>query len=390
MTAARRVFTVLALWAAGIGAAAQFAKIATILPALQAHYGETGVASGFLVSLIAFMGIVLGVVAGLLAVRIGPRRLLLIGLFLGAAVSLSQATLPPFWLLMATRFVEGVSHLAVVVAAPTLIARFALPPYQGAALTLWGTFFGVAFFVAALAAPPLVTAFGLSGPFAAHGALMLALGALMLAILPNVAVEGAAGAAFGLRAILQRHRAIYASAHVGAPALGWMFYTVSFVSLLAVLPPFIDPALRVWAMAWMPIASIVISLTVGVFLLRHLSAVTVVVTGFAGGALCAAALLVVGADVRVCLALFACLGLVQGASFAAVPQLNPSMADRALANGGLAQTGNLGNTLGTPILIALTAMAGFQGMMAFLIVCFVVGIAIHLALAAKRRAMAQI
>lgn len=389
MTAPVRLLTVLALWAAGIGAALQFAKIATILPDLQSHYGETGIASGFLVSLIAFMGILLGVVAGLLAVRIGPRRLLLIGLFLGAAVSLGQSFLPPFPVLMASRFIEGLSHLAIVVAAPTLIARIAPTAYQGAALTLWGTFFGVAFFMAALVLPPVTVALGLSGPFLAHGALMLALGIVMVAILPPVPAESDPPPSISPAAIIRRHRAIYRSPHVGAPALGWMFYTVSFVSLLAVLPPFIDPALRSMAMAWLPIASITASLIIGVTLLRYVSAVAVVIIGFAGGALCAVALVVLGANLWACTALFACLGLVQGASFAAVPQLNADTADRALANGGMAQTGNLGNTLGTPILVALNGLAGFTGIALFLLACFLTGIAVHLALAARRRAVAQ-
>jgi len=92
---------VLVLWLAGLGAAAQFAKMAVVLPELQAFYGETGAASGFLVSLISLIGIVFGMIAGLLAIRIGLRRLLLIGLGLGALVSFAQALMPSFPLMLA-------------------------------------------------------------------------------------------------------------------------------------------------------------------------------------------------------------------------------------------------------------------------------------------------
>jgi hypothetical protein len=75
------LFKVLALWAAGLGAAAQFAKIVVIFPELQAYYGETGAASGYLVSLISVMGMLLGLVAGLIAIQLGIRRLLIRGFF---------------------------------------------------------------------------------------------------------------------------------------------------------------------------------------------------------------------------------------------------------------------------------------------------------------------
>ncbi|WP_306117805.1 MULTISPECIES: MFS transporter [unclassified Roseitalea] len=378
------VVLVLALWLAGLGAAGQFAKMAVVFTELQAFYGRSAVASGFLVSLISFVGLVLGLVAGLLAVRVGLRRLLLIGLFLGAAISFVQALLPPFWLMMASRFAEGLAHLAIVVATPTLIAQIAPKPHQGAALTLWGTFFGVAFAAVALLAPPVVAAFGLGGLFAAHGAWMLGFGALLAVILPTPPTAALDAPSLSWRRMLERHRAVYTSPFIGASPLAWVFYTLTFVALLAVLPGLVDPARRIFAATWMPLASIIASMTLGVVLLRHVPAVTVVVIGFASATIPAAAMAVLGPSAWLGIALFACLGLVQGASFAAVPQLNPTDADRALANGGLAQMGNVGNTAGTPVLAAIVAMTGFAGVPAFLIACYGAAIAIHLALGAAR------
>lgn len=88
------LFLVLALWAAGLGSAAQFAKIVVIFPELQAHYGETGAASGYLVSLISVVGMLLGLVAGIIAIQIGIRRLLLSGLYLGAAIQPGRLPCP--------------------------------------------------------------------------------------------------------------------------------------------------------------------------------------------------------------------------------------------------------------------------------------------------------
>lgn len=379
------LFLVLALWLAGLGCAAQFAKMAVILPALQDHYGEAGVASGFLVSLIALMGIVLGLVAGVLAIRIGLRRLLLAGLVLGAGVSFVQATMPPFSWMLVSRFVEGLSHLAIVVATPTLIAQITPARHQGAALTLWGTFFGVAFAGVALIAPVLLSAGGPGAVFVAHGVYMAVFAVLLALVLPAPAPLAIAAPALGLRQLIARHVDIYTSPTVGAPAIGWVFYTLTFVALLAVLPPFIDAGQRVLATALMPVASIVSSMTLGVFLLRFVPATTVVQIGFVTAAIFGAMFAIAGPAAWLAVTLFACLGLVQGASFAAVPQLNADPADRALANGGLAQTGNLGNTTGTPLLIAIISLTGFAGVPWFLLGCYLIAIGANVALARRRR-----
>ena len=78
-----------------------------ILPDLAAAYTGRGAGLSFLVSLISLLGIALGLVAGLVAARMGPRLLLLGALALGAALSLVQAALPPFPVMLAARVVEG-------------------------------------------------------------------------------------------------------------------------------------------------------------------------------------------------------------------------------------------------------------------------------------------
>ena len=50
-------------------------------------------------------------------------------------------------------------------------------------------------------------------------------------------------------------------------------------------------------------------------------------------------------------------GVVAGGGFAAVPWLNQTEDGRALANGALAQLGNIGTFAGTPVLAALGAGA---------------------------------
>ena len=335
-------------------------------------------------SLVSLVGVALGLLAGVLAASVGPRRLLLGSLALGAAVSLVQAALPPFPVMLASRVVEGMSHLGVVVAAPTLIAAVAGPRGRALAMTLWGTFFGVAFAATAWAGVPLVAARGPAALLLAHAAFMAA---AAVALLPALRGEGGAPRAPWPRpgAIARRHREAYASPFVAAPALGWAFYTLTFVALLTALPATVPPADRAFVAGAMPLASIAASMTLGVALLRWTDAVGVIALGFAAAIGIGMALVAAPGEPWLCVALLGALGLVQGASFAAIPQLNPDSGDQALANGAVAQMGNLGNLLGTPLLLAVLAAAGFGAAMALVMACWAAGLAVH-ALLARRRA----
>ena len=379
---------VLALWAAGLGVAGQFAKLSVAFPEFQAAYPEAGVWAGFAVSILSLLGIILGLSAGLVVARIGFRRLLIGALLLGAVISLYQASLPPLPILMATRAVEGLSHLIVVVAAPTLIGQVAAPQWRGAAMTLWSSFFGVSFAIVAWLGLPMVTASGIGALFAAHGVYMAAVAVLLLIVLPSKPVQNADLPRLSLRRIVAQHGEVYRSANAATPALGWLFYTLTFVSLLTVLPGYVAADQRAFVVSAMPLAGIAVSLTLGVGLLRAMSAVTVVQLGFGLSALIMAGLILLPGQAALCIGLMGALGLVQGASFAAVPQLNPTPDGQARANGAMAQMGNLGNTCGTPLLLAVGAAFGFAGVGGVVIGCFAAGMALHLWQSRRRAATA--
>ena len=85
------------------------------------------------------------------------------------------------------------------------------------------------------------------------------------------------------------------------------------------------------------------------------------------------------------LLLAAALGIVQGASFAAIPQLNAGEGERSLAAGAVAQLGNLGTTTGTPLLAALIAGFGAAGVVGFAVPLCLGGIVLHSLQAGRRR-----
>ncbi len=370
------------LYAAGLGAAGQYSKLAVPFSALGAAYPDAGAALGWLVSVLSLLGLILGLMAGVLVARFGFRRSLVVALWAGAALSALQALLPPLPVMLALRMLEGGAHLAIVVAAPTLIAQVAPDSWRGAALTLWGTFFGVAFTVTALIGLPLVARAGLPALLALHGVAMAAVALILTRLLP--ADQG--NAAAPLPHPLREHLEIYRSPRLAAPALGWLFYATTYVALLAVLPATLSEGAAATFSALAPLTGIVLSMTLGVALLTRVSAVTVVVAGFALALAAIPLILLAPESPWPGIAVFTALGLVQGASFAAVAQLNESLADRARANGAMAQLGNAGNLIGTPVMLLALGLAGTGGLVALAGLAYGLGIALHVILAERRRA----
>lgn len=379
---------ILALWAAGLGAAAQFAKISVLYDPLGGIYAGAGAAIGFMVSLVGLVGLVFGTTGGLLVRRIGPKRAMVGALVMGAAISLFQAALPPLWPMLASRLVEGISHLAIVIVGPTIIGGLATPRHQGLAMTLWSSFFGVSFALTAWAGLPLVAAFGVPALFLAHAAVMAVLAAVLARMLPPDPAPDRQDR-LDPATLIRQHREIYASPRVAAPAMGFFFYTMMYVALLTLLPPLLGGRWQALVAGGMPLASIALSFTLGVWLLGRMPAVRAVQAGLAAGVAAMVALWLLWGSgwpaALLALALAGALGLVQGASFAAIPQLNASTEDRARAAGAVAQLGNLGTTSGTPVLAAIIAGQGVSGVLGFVLVFSLGGIAVHAWLAARRR-----
>lgn len=372
---------VLLLWAAGLGAAAQFGKISILYEPLRASYGGNGeVALGLVVSIVGMVGLIFGTTAGLLVGRIGPRRAIVAALAAGAAMSALQSLLPAYPLMLASRIVEGASHLAIVVVGPTMIAALAPEARRPLAMTLWSSFFGVTYTILALIGPHATP----TGLFLGHAGYMAALAAILALTLP----PDPRGQALPMGNLLAQHAAIYLSPRLSAPAMGFCCYTFLYVAVLTLLPPQTPETHRALIAAGMPLVSIAVSLTLGVLLLGRMSAVRLVQTGYLvaipgflilwafwgqGAGMVAGGFILSGA-----------LGIVQGASFAAIPELNATADDRARAAGAVAQLGNLGTTTGTPVLAALLAVSGASGLALAAITLCAIGIALH-SLQARRR-----
>lgn len=385
----RHLLLILLLWGAGLGAAGQFAKFSVILPEMAMLYPGHGASIGFLVSLVSCVGVALGLIAGVMLNRVGARRTLLVSLVLGAAVSLFQSLLPPFPVILASRVLEGLSHLGIVVAAPTLISTLASAHYRSLAMSLWGTFFGVSFALTAWLGIPLVHTHGVDTLLLVHAGHMTVMAGLLAVLLPEhkasaqELTEKNPQPLFGN--FLNRHRQAYGSPFIAAPSVGWMFYAATFVALMSVMPTLMPADQRSLVAGVMPLASIAVSMTLGVYLLKLMRAVQVVTLGFIIAMLMAIAFSLFPSTPWIPIALTGSLGLVQGASYAAIPQLNTRPADQAIAYGTMAQTGNMGNIIGTPLLLSVLGLANLQVMMTVVIGLYLSAIALQSLLARARK-----
>ncbi|MFT6425278.1 MAG: MFS family permease [Celeribacter sp.] len=375
---------VIVLWLSGVLAAGQFAKISVTFPIFREAFFSYGSALGFLVSLISAVGLVCGLFAGAFVARVGARKPLIAALCLGGILSVYQSTMPNFTLFLTSRAIEGISHLVIVVAAPTVLGQITEQRHRATTMASWSTVFAVSFALFSWGGVPLVDRFGVSFLFWSHGAAMGAVAIAVWIILPSNIIPRSPDP-LTLRAIVVRHATAYTSPWIAAPAAGWFFYAAGFVALVTVMPDFFAPEWRQALTGVLPLSALVVSMTLGIVLVRRFTSVPVIIAGFGVASLLAVSM-AFGLPAEVAgVAVLAATGLVQAGSFSAIPVLNATPQDQALANGALAQLGNAGNMVGTPLLILLTNMYGLPGMIAFAATMFGCGAVIHVWLAALRK-----
>lgn len=139
------IFALVALYLAGVGAAAQIAKIIPVFGYLTDDIGITLPQATLVMSAIGFAAVLLGSMAGRAVVDLGLWRVMCLACALAIGAGLVLPLAGSMTTLLSLRVIEGLSHIAIVAAAPTLM--MALVPKSRAPLIMgvWATFFGVAF-----------------------------------------------------------------------------------------------------------------------------------------------------------------------------------------------------------------------------------------------------
>ena len=339
-------FLILLIFVIGLNAAAQVIKISLTLHPLSIEFNRSLPEISILVSLVGLISILFGLVTGNIVATFGARRVMLIALLIGAFTSLLEALLPQFLLMSILRLIEGFSHLALVVAAPAMLAHVANDRDRPIAMALWATFFGMAFAIGTVIVPKLLAWGGLQLLFASHGFFLLILTVLLAWRAPY-----SKRISLNLK-FLSTHFTTYSTPELCTPGLGFVFYTFIYVAFLTFLPDVVSH--QSWQF-WLPLLSLTATLLAG-WLARFLNVLTISLTGFsmivAGG-------FAVLANFELAIwIMFIGLGLVPAAQFAMIPALNVSEADRAIASGAIAQMGNIGTASGTPVFAILIVWGG--------------------------------
>ncbi len=140
-------WAVLVVYGAGVLAAAQIGKLAPLGSSIRLELGLSLGGFGAAISLVQMLSVIFGVGGGLLAQRIGPRRLLVTGLLVCGAGGLAASAAWSGSSFLALRVLEGLGYLFVVVSAPTMLGLLADERDRNMVLSIWGTFVPVGFAV---------------------------------------------------------------------------------------------------------------------------------------------------------------------------------------------------------------------------------------------------
>lgn len=125
----------------GVTCALHVGKLPVAIPLLRSELSLTLLQAGFLLSLVQLAGMSLGLVVGLVADRLGPLRVMLIGLLALAAGSGLGAWAPDVTSLLLTRVIEGMGFLMTVLPAPAMLrAHLKDGAILSRALGWWGTY----------------------------------------------------------------------------------------------------------------------------------------------------------------------------------------------------------------------------------------------------------
>ncbi len=148
----------------GVSCALHVGKLPVAIPVLREALGMSLVQAGFLLSLVQLAGMTLGLLVGLMADRLGPRRVMLGGLGLLALGSALGALSPDVETLLATRILEGMGFLLAVLPAPGLLRQRLDPgPTLSRSLGWWGAYMPLGTALALLLGVPLIGAVGWRG-----------------------------------------------------------------------------------------------------------------------------------------------------------------------------------------------------------------------------------
>jgi MFS family permease len=353
------------VFAVGVTAALHIGKLPVAIPVLRDALGLGLVQAGFLLSLVQLAGMTLGLFVGLAADRLGPRRVMQVGLLVLAAGSALGALAPGAGWLLASRAVEGLGFLLAVLPAPGLLRQRVLhAPTLSRALGWWGAYMPLGTALALLLGASLISAIGWRSTWLVLATISLIACAVLTAKVPPPAAfaMGQAAAALGPR--LQK---TLAAPGPWLVALAFFLYSGQWLAVIGFLPTIYQQAGFGAA-----VVGLLTALAAGVNLLGNVAAGRLLARGAAPGRVLQAAYLAMAAGAVIAFAglgpswvqYFAVLvfsavgGLIPGTLFGVAVRLAPNADTVSTTVGWMQQLSSLGQFIGPPLVAWLASRVG--------------------------------
>ncbi len=352
----------------GVSAALHVGKMPPAIPVLQEQLGVTLVQAGFLLSLVALAGMVLGMVSGLVADGFGPRRSMVTGLALLTVAGFAGGWARDPTSLLVLRAVEGMGFLLSTVPAPGLLRRLLPADRLTTMLGFWSAYMPLGTALALLLGPLAIGAFGwpwwwwLTAGFSAL---------MALAVLAQVPADSLSEMPTVSSAAPWRTRLVQTVSDVGPwlGALSFAVYSAQWLAVIGFLPALYAQA--GWGGAQVAVLTAVVAavnivgnIGGGYFLGRGWAPRTLLWTGF--GCMAAGTFLAFSAltaDLAVPRYFGALLfstfgGLVPGTLFGLAPRLAPTEHTISTTVGWLQQWSSIGQVAGPPFVAWVASRFG--------------------------------
>jgi len=344
-------FIVIILWLAGIAAAMQFAKFSFAFDFLKTQYNVSPFWMGLSLSVVGLIGLIFGITISIYSSKIRQNKILLFSLLLGVLISFIQALNPIFPIVFISRIFEGISHLGIVVSAPIIMILLSSEKHHSIVMGLWSSFFGIAFSVTAWAGKPIMELYSVSGLFLVHAILLFVIFIILFLSIRKLDIPYNEN---GKISFLTAHIKVYSNWKTVSPGILFFFHTFMYIALFTFLPRLSENEnTKDLLLVILPLISIIGTMVAGIIsqyfvspsklsifaYISLLALIFVIKLSFNKNALFVVASMV--------LILFS--GIIQGSVFSLIPSISLTTEDQTNANGAVAQLGNLGSTLGSPI-----------------------------------------
>ena len=358
----RRIDPAWLVVAAGVAAALHVGKLPAALPVLRDALGVTLIEAGFLLSLVQFAGMFLGLVVGLAADGLGLKRTMTGGLVTLAAASAAGAFAQGPAMLMFLRTLEGVGVLLAAMPAPSLIRRLVDPGRVNAALGVWGAYMPLGTAIALLATAPVMAVIGWRGWWMLLAAVAASMAAALWVALPADAQAERAAPRVWMERLSQTLR----STGSWLVSLSFCVYSAQWLAVIGFLPTVyaqagFEPAKAGAATALAALVNMIGNIAAGRLLQRGASAPALLATGscaMALGALAAFSEHDPFTRYAGVIAFSMLGGLIPGTLFSLAVRLAPGESTVSTTVGWMQQWSSIGQFAGPPIVAWAAARAG--------------------------------